>query len=122
MFKSILAHILIFTTLAANFNQLFVYAGFELNENYIVSELCINRDQPQLQCNGKCYLMQKVKQAEQKEKSRDRENQRSLFQVGVVVEKLSFSPYVMQIAEEYQSEIPFRLPEFAADIFQPPRA
>jgi hypothetical protein len=73
MFKSILAHILIFTTLAANFNQLFVYAGFELNENYIVSELCINRDQPQLQCNGKCYLMQKVKQAEQKEKSRDRE-------------------------------------------------
>ena len=122
MFKSILAQILIFTTLAANFSQLFVYAGFEMNENYIVSELCINRDKPQLQCNGKCYLMKKLKQAEQKEKSRDRENQRSLFQVGVVVEKLSFSPYVMQIAEEYQSEIPFRLPEFAADIFQPPRA
>jgi hypothetical protein len=122
MFKSILAHILIITTLAANFNQLFVYAGFELNENFIVSELCVNRDRPQLHCNGKCYLMRKLKQAEQKEKSRDRENQRSLFQQGVVVEKLSFSPLVVQLTPEYQSEIPFRLPQFAADIFQPPRA
>jgi hypothetical protein len=66
--------------------------------------------------------MRKLKQAEQKEKNRDRENQRSLFQLGVVVEKLSFSPYAVDIAMEYQSEIPFRLPQFAADIFQPPRA
>jgi hypothetical protein len=122
MFKIILARILIFTTLAAGFSQLLVYAGFEMNENYIVSELCINRDKPQLHCNGRCYLMRKLKQAEQKEKSRDRENQRSMFQLGVVVEKLSFSPYAVRVAKEYQSEIPFRLPEFAADIFQPPRA
>lgn len=122
MFRTILAHILIFTTLAANLSQLFVYAGFELNQNYIASELCINRDKPQLHCNGKCYLMRKLKQAEQKEKSRDREDQRSLFQQGVVVERLTFSPYAVQTAVEYQSEIPFRLPQFAADIFQPPRA
>ncbi|SEA39046.1 hypothetical protein [Pedobacter hartonius] len=121
MFKTILAHILIFSTLAANFGQLFVYAGFELNQNYIVSELCVNRDKPQLHCNGKCYLMRKLKQAEQKEKSRDGENQRLMFQQGVVVERLSFSPFVLQIDKEYRSEIPFRLPQFAADIFQPPR-
>jgi len=122
MFKTILAHILIFTTLAANVGQLFVYAGFELNQNYIISELCVNRDKPQLHCNGKCYLMRKLKQAEQKEKNRDGENQRSMFQHGVVVERLSFCPYAVQIEKEYQSEIPFRLPQFAADIFQPPRA
>jgi hypothetical protein len=122
MFKAILAYLLILTTLAANLSQLLVYAGFELNRNYIVSELCINRDKPQLHCNGKCYLMRKLKQAEQKEKNRDLENQRSMFQLGIVVERLSFSPFLVTIGKEYRSEIPFRLPQFAADIFQPPRA
>ncbi|QNK63734.1 hypothetical protein H7F33_04345 [Pedobacter sp. PAMC26386] len=122
MFRSILAHILIFTTLMANFSQVFVHAGFELNENYIVSKLCINRDKPQMHCNGKCYLMRKLKQAEQKEKNREHENQRSMHQVGVIVEKTSFNPYMNCVVQKYKSELPFRLPAYAADIFQPPRA
>ena len=121
MFRSILAHILIFFTLTANFSQVFVRAGFELNENYIVSKLCINRDKPQMHCNGKCYLMRKLKQAEQKEKNKEHENQRSMYQIGVVVEKLSFNPYMIRVEKVYQSELPFRLPAYAADIFQPPR-
>lgn len=122
MFKAVLAHILIFTTLTANLSQLFVYAGFELNQKYIVSALCVNRDKPQLHCNGKCYLMRKVKQAEEKEKSRERENQRNLFQLGVVSEKLAINPFAVRVVTEYQPELPFRLPQYAAEIFQPPRA
>lgn len=121
MFRSILVHLLIFTTLTANFSQVFVQAGFELNEHYIVSKLCINRDKPQMHCNGKCYLMRKLKQAEQKEKSRERETQRSMHQLGVVVEKLSFNPYLTLVMQEYKEELPFRLPAYAAEIFQPPR-
>ena len=121
MFKAILAHILICCTLVANLGQLFVYAGFELNQGYIAAELCVNRDKPQLHCNGKCYLMRKLKQAEQKEKSRDREEQRSMFQLGIIVEKLSFCPFVAGVTKIYQPERSFRLPQFAADIFQPPR-
>ena len=121
MFKTILAHILILTSLAANFSQVFVYAGFEMNENYIVSKLCVNRDKPEMHCNGKCYLMRKLKQAEQKEKSHERETQRSLFQPGVVVENSSIVHYTVSILREYKSELPFRLPQYAAEIFQPPR-
>jgi len=122
MFRAIIAHILIFTTLTANFSQLFVYAGFELNQKYIVSALCVNRDKPQLHCNGKCYLMLKVKQAEEKEKSRERENQRNLFQLGVLSEKNAVQPFVVCIVRNYQPELPFRLSQYNADIFQPPRA
>ncbi|MBB5637915.1 hypothetical protein HDF26_000755 [Pedobacter cryoconitis] len=121
MFRSILAHILIFFTMAANFSQVFVRAGFELNESYIVSKLCINRDKPQMHCNGKCYLMRKLKQAEQKERNRAHENQRSMYQLGVVVEKLSFNPYMVRVERIYKPELPFLLPAYAADIFQPPR-
>ena len=121
MFRNILAHLLIITSLAANFSQVFVYAGFEMNENYIVSKLCINRDKPEMHCNGKCYLMRKLKQAEQKEKSRERESQRTLLQPGLVAEKIAVVHYTICILREYQPELPFRLPQYTADIFQPPR-
>jgi len=120
MFRSILAYILILTALTANFSQFFVYAGFELNENYIVSKLCVNRDKPQMHCNGKCYLMRKLKQAEQKEKNRE-QDQRMIYQLGVVTERLSFNPFMACSVREYKPELPFRLPVYAADIFQPPR-
>lgn len=31
-----------------------------VNYNYIVNELCENRDKPVLTCNGKCYLVDQV--------------------------------------------------------------
>ncbi|MFS4454650.1 hypothetical protein [Maribacter sp. 2304DJ31-5] len=38
-----------------------------LNEDYIAEFLCINKDNIALNCNGKCYLMQKLeKQNEEK--------------------------------------------------------
>lgn len=30
------------------------------NYNYIVSELCENRDKPEMHCNGKCYLTKEL--------------------------------------------------------------
>lgn len=37
--------------------------------NYIVNELCINRDKPELLCNGKCYLMTQLSKSSEKESS-----------------------------------------------------
>ena len=31
------------------------------NYNYIVTELCENKDKPFLECNGKCYLAKEIK-------------------------------------------------------------
>lgn len=122
MFRTILAYLLILTLLAANCGQLFVYAGFELNQKYIATELCVNRDKPQLHCNGKCYLMRKLKQAEQKEKAHENENQRPVLQPGVIVEKFALTPPVFTISTYEASELQINLPERPTTIFQPPRA
>ncbi len=61
------AFLLIFCSLSASLSSLFVFAGFEMNLGYIAKELCVNKNKPQLHCNGKCYLMRKLKQAEEKE-------------------------------------------------------
>lgn len=43
-------------------------AWYRINKNYIASQLCVNKYRPQLHCDGKCFLAQKLKQAEQNEK------------------------------------------------------
>jgi len=80
MLKRVTSILLLIALLMANFSYFFVYAGFELNKKYIATQLCENRDKPLLHCNGKCYFMKKVKQANDKEKSDERQSQKNLFQ------------------------------------------
>ncbi|PKH49706.1 hypothetical protein CXF68_02905 [Tenacibaculum sp. Bg11-29] len=36
------------------------FVEYAINYDYISKVLCINKDKPALQCNGKCQLMQKL--------------------------------------------------------------
>ncbi|WP_373551688.1 hypothetical protein [Haliscomenobacter sp.] len=38
-----------------------VWVWFKANQTFIAKELCINRDRPELTCNGKCFLMIKMR-------------------------------------------------------------
>lgn len=51
------------------FSQLGVLAGYELNKDYIASVLCVNRDKPEMHCDGKCYLKKKLQQDQQRKNS-----------------------------------------------------
>jgi hypothetical protein len=48
--------------------QNLVYLGiglyYHINNEYISQQLCINRNNPQLHCNGRCYLSKQLKKAE----------------------------------------------------------
>ncbi len=39
------------------------FIEYELNKEYISEFLCINRDKPKLQCDGKCHLAQELREA-----------------------------------------------------------
>lgn len=46
------------------------YVEYVLNQDYIAEFLCINKDKPELQCNGKCHLVKEIeKQQENESKS-----------------------------------------------------
>ncbi|MEM6813016.1 MAG: hypothetical protein AAF600_01325 [Bacteroidota bacterium] len=47
-----------------------VVLDFLLNQEYIKEFLCINKERPEVACNGKCYLMQQLKET-QKKKEKD---------------------------------------------------
>jgi hypothetical protein len=46
-----------------------VLAYYQLNKAYIARVLCVNKERPQLRCQGKCFLARQLKaQAEREQK------------------------------------------------------
>lgn len=121
MFKRFLALLLIVLIISANFTRLFIYAGYKANQKYIAEKLCENRDKPWLNCHGRCYLMKKVKQAEEKERSTEREIQKSLFQDAVVTTDFAFS-FHAELLQQINSRYALMHPkQVAFALFHPPQ-
>lgn len=51
--------------------KLGITTWYELNKNYVADVLCINKDKPELHCNGKCYLNKQLKKADNTESNKD---------------------------------------------------
>lgn len=45
------------------------YVEYVLNQDYIAEFLCINKDKPELQCNGKCHLVKEIEKQQENEPS-----------------------------------------------------
>ncbi|SEA68636.1 hypothetical protein [Pedobacter hartonius] len=105
MLTRAIAILLLCCSVSVNLAGLFVFAGFEINKTYIANELCINRNRPELHCNGKCYLMNKLKQAQDKEQKQQRQFQKIQLQLQEAIVAL---PYVFK---QYSiAAINFRIP------------
>lgn len=71
-------HIMFHKTTAIFFVALYIIAMFQpvspfmkyaLNYDYIAEILCINKDKPELECNGKCYLIKEVEKQKEENKT-----------------------------------------------------
>lgn len=121
MYKQFTAWLLIVMLSTANLSQVFVYAGFQMNQKYISENLCVNRDKPWMHCNGHCYLMKKVKQAMEKEKHNERlaEKNRLPQTFFSALLKPSFHSCLLQIINTpYRTPVP---PLVEQTIFHPPK-
>jgi len=121
MVRPLIAYVLIVAVMSASFSRLFVYAGFELNRNYIATHLCENRDKPWLHCNGKCYFMKKIRQAEEKDKNNERQSQKNLFQEALFNQNAETRFYSQVVQEMPVPNHRFTLPLADLPIDQPPR-
>lgn len=122
MFYRLLAICLIPLILGIDMSRMVVFAGFELNRDYIASKLCENRNKPWMHCNGRCYLAKKLKQAEEKEKKTEKETQKHLVQDSSLPEcflMLFRAPRITIVNTPY---LYGPTNEFYPLIFQPPRA
>ena len=54
-----------------------IFIDFKLNQDYITKVLCINREKPQLECNGQCVLMQKMQKAQESDNPEQNQSAKS---------------------------------------------
>ncbi|WP_178984819.1 hypothetical protein [Winogradskyella helgolandensis] len=77
------------------------YAAFY---DYIKNELCVNKDKPELACNGKCHLKQELAKASDSEKSNDKNHSSSTEQHVVFYQDI-FDNNLVVVSKEQNSQI-----------------
>lgn len=54
--KTLFSYILLFSLVLRPMYNIGYVAYFELNIDYLIETYCVNKEKPELQCNGKCHL------------------------------------------------------------------
>ena len=102
-----------------------LYLDFEIRRDYIIANLCVNRNKPMMHCNGKCYLAKRIADAKEKDARQAENNYLShlIYQVMDSREVLySATPVTFEIRTSihYQYKSPCTARNPVADIFHPP--
>jgi len=63
MKKSFIGFVFLFLYLMALLNPVLPFIEYGIRYDYFSKVLCINKDEPELKCNGKCQLSKKLKEA-----------------------------------------------------------
>lgn len=116
--------ILLLLIISQTFSNWFVVMAFKIDRDYIAKNLCENRYRPQMNCNGNCVLMKKLKEAEKKEK--DQPAPKLDAPVIVLSSKTFFVntvPPVTATIASFESDTRSSKPvDRSQPVFQPPRA
>lgn len=121
MYKRLVVIVLLASLFGSNMSVYFIYVGFEVNQKQLTEKFCVNKNRPWMHCNGKCYLMKKLKQAEEKEKKQERESQRAAFQLAMPCSPVAFH-FTPVLSERHYSPAKVENPISGhSSIFQPPK-
>jgi hypothetical protein len=126
MLKRVIVYILLTCVISTYLSRDFAVASFELNQKYIAEKLCVNKNKPWMHCNGRCYLLNKVKQAEENEQKQASKELRSNLQINWYFEPLGIAtkePLTDMIARSFKIHYTSCYTnQFTASIFRPPKS
>ena len=123
--KKALCILLIFAILGTNFARVFVILGFKWHQEYITANLCINIDEPELNCSGICYLNAELQELENTPSFPNQHNiskdkiQNHLFLNGIYPVVKADVFYFLQKINTHHLSLPAI--SFFGDIWRPPQ-
>lgn len=122
LFKRIISFLLLIAFAASTFSKVFVVADYYTN-TAVYAENCINKAKPKLHCNGKCQMMKRLQQEDNKDQQnpdRKMENKGGVD----ISSKSFFSAYLSNpysIIDTFYSMHQAGAPvEYSNTIFHPP--
>lgn len=75
-----------------------------------------------MHCNGNCFLMKKIKQANEQEKNNEQQFKKNNFKEALIHTKIvMYTPFVKNIKQIFNNPT-FTYPKKSNSIFQPPQA
>ena len=117
--KTYFALLFIPIILAGSLNFPMVYLEFELNKDYIINELCVNRTKPITVCGGSCYLQDRLESENANSQATSPETKRA--GLALFFEEIDRIFVAHRETEEAISEPePNYSFSFSASIFHPP--
>ncbi|WP_291035753.1 hypothetical protein [Dyadobacter sp. 50-39] len=103
-----------------------LYLDFEIRREYIVANLCENKNRPQMHCDGKCYLAKRIASLDEQEKRQAEKTYISRLIDQVMDQRADFSFTRQAIVVQLPPRVVFSLtscftPRIPVDdIFHPP--
>jgi len=104
-----------------------VVTDFVINQDYIAKVLCINKERPKLNCDGKCYLAQKLKNTPDQNNNQLPESFKNLkleilhFYSEVNAFNLNSTKHTSQKTENYFRNKLFPI-DYTFKVFHPPQS
>lgn len=98
-----------------------LYTYFTMNRKMIADKVCVNKSNPQLHCNGHCYLVKQLKKAEKNEKQQSqvlKEQDENVVSNEHSVVAVYFPSY--QITLIYPQEASSYRFQYVSDTVEPP--
>ena len=103
------------------FNYWLLASSYAFNKSYISSVLCTNRDQPDLHCEGKCFMDIKLKELEQKNKSEQSQLKRMIETVAPIAGVILAPVFEVAAAQPSTHYVQQKPTTTVIEIFQPPK-
>lgn len=72
-----------------------ICVNYQMNTEFITQAFCVNKDKPEVLCNGKCYLAKQLE--DERSKSENRIEFRSDFNIFIVSERMTFSMSIVDL-------------------------
>jgi hypothetical protein len=120
--KYVSVSILFICLMAATFSNLFILFSFNINQNFIAKELCVNKNDPAMHCNGHCYLSKQLAN-EEKPSSPLNTQSSERFEIQLFCVQLPFSTINKTSAAKiyYNQKQSFTAQHFISNNFHPPQ-
>jgi hypothetical protein len=121
MFRQLTILILLLSFSMQSFYNVAIVAEYLLNPDKY-AKVCVNKALPQLRCNGKCQMMKKLKEEENKERENPLHKVEKPTEIFSTFYQTAAIPVPSSelLQRKYEVLIPARLSNWATSLFHPP--
>ena len=113
-----LASVLGLVILFSQFNSAFILINYQLNKEVIAQKYCVNKDKPQMKCNGKCHMKKELAKNENRNNKTNFSKEKEMAKLSV--ERLHLVNLVFSAKQNHFPPYFMNFPSDRSDIASPP--